>query len=71
MPEIGRSSWLLRAYTELTTERNINGVIPISAIWSYSDRYGLGELFVSQIQLIESNFLKKAQEDGGNKKANN
>lgn len=62
---------MLRAYYELSTERTQSGAIPISAIWEYSDRYDLGELFVSQVQSIDRGFIKRSLEDGRNKKANN
>jgi hypothetical protein len=47
------------------------GPIPITAIWEYVDRYELGELFVSKIQSMDRDFLKRMQENGANKKANN
>ena len=34
------------------------GPIPINVIWEYSDRYGLDDLFVSQIQALDRAFLE-------------
>ena len=61
---------MLRAYYDLATTRNQDGVIPINRIWEYADRYDLGDLFISQIQLIDAGFLKEAR-DGDNKKKSN
>lgn len=61
MPDIGSTSWLFRAFRDLSTERQLGmsiGPIPLSAIWAYSDRYGLGELFILQIQRLDEHYLR-------------
>ena len=61
MPDIGTTSWLLKAFRDLSTERQVGmsvGPIPLSAIWAYSDRHQLGDLFILQIQRLDEHYMK-------------
>lgn len=71
MPDLGPTTWLMRAFKDLSTERHIGmalGPIPLSAIWAYADRHQLGELFTLQIQRLDEHYLKA--DDDGQQKSN-
>ena len=53
--------WLLQSYSELSTNRPVGmgiGPIPEWTIQHYADRHDLGDLFVRQILMIDSAFVK-------------
>lgn len=65
-PDIAGNQWLLNAFYELSTCRQIGmdlGPIPLTAIQAYSDRHELGELFVLQIMEIDRLWLASRNKD--------
>lgn len=70
-PDIDLDRWLLRAFYDLCTARPQGGAIPITAIWEYADRYGLSELFVMQIQRLDSDYMTRIFDNDRKSKANN
>ena len=62
--------WLLQCYSELSTNRPVGmgiGPIPEWTIQQYADRHELGDLFVRQVMMIDSDLIRThAERDSKN-----
>tara|TARA_R110000803_G_scaffold209440_2_gene279054 strand:- start:1176 stop:1412 length:237 start_codon:yes stop_codon:yes gene_type:complete len=65
-PDIRTCTWLVEAFTELSTCRQIGmalGPIPLTAIQDYTDRHQMGDLFIRQIMAIDRAYLSEQNDD--------
>lgn len=61
MPQVLAARWLLRAFNELSTCRQLGmtiGPIPVTAIFDYVDRYAMPEWTVDALMKIDAEWLE-------------